>query len=235
MSLLKKKRGSPKKQAKRRVLIVDEFPIIRNGLAELFKRSEDLIVCGEAETPEQVLPLVRKSRPDIVVLELLLRGSGSFSLIEEIRREHPRLPILIFSSEKEFFLARRALDAGAEGYVLKREGLPAILDAVRSLLEGKIYVSPHLTESPSAQVVPLGGNKGLRGIQKMSNRELQIFQLLGEGQNTREMADNLGLSVKTVETYCSRLKTKLNIRNVNELLRSATFWIAKHSSLEPQR
>jgi DNA-binding NarL/FixJ family response regulator len=234
MSVLKK-RSPAKKSSKRRVMVVDEFPIIRSGLSELLKQTEDLQVCGETGEPDQVLPTIRRTRPDIVILELLLGGRGSFSLIEEIRRHHPRLPILIFSSEKEFFLARRALDAGAEGYVLKREAATAILEALRSLLEGKIYVSPHLTESPSSQVVPLGGKNGIRGIQKMSNRELQIFQMLGEGQNTREMASNLGLSVKTVETYCARLKTKLNIRNVNELLRSATFWIAKHQSLESNR
>ncbi|HEX5034465.1 MAG TPA: response regulator transcription factor, partial [bacterium] len=230
MSLLKKQL-STKKKPKKRILLVDEFPIVRGGLTELFKRTEDLQVCAEAESPAQVLALVRRTKPDLVILELLLRGSAGFALIEEIRGNHPDLPILVFTSEREFFLARRALDAGAEGYLHKREGAPAILEAVRSLLEGKIYVSPLLTESPASQVVPLGGQKGIRGIQKMSNRELQIFQLLGEGQNTREMAMNLGLSVKTVETYCARLKTKLNIRNVNELLRSATFWIAKHGGV----
>ncbi|HKY63412.1 MAG TPA: response regulator transcription factor [bacterium] len=234
MSLLKKQVSS-KKKAKKRILLVDEFPIVRSGLTELFKRTEDLQVCGEAESPAQVPNLVRRTKPNLVILELLLRGSASFALIEEIRSEHPGLPILVYSSEKEFFLAQRALDAGAEGYLHKREAAPAILEAVRSLLEGKVYISPLLTESASSQVVPLGGSKGLRGIQKMSNRELQIFQLLGEGQNTREMAMNLGLSVKTVETYCARLKTKLHIRNVNELLRSATFWIAKHGGADSSR
>ncbi|HEX5035298.1 MAG TPA: response regulator transcription factor, partial [bacterium] len=232
MSFLKAKPGAKPRPKKRKIFLLDEQPIVLRGLHDLAKSVADLQICGEAEEPSEALGAIRRLKPDLVILDLQFHGGSAFPLIRDIRSQHPQLPILVFTSERDIFFAQRALEAGAEGYALKQERLTSLLEAIHSLLRGRIYISPRLVEDPSLGLVSTGEKKRLRALPKMSDRELQIFQLLGQGLNTREIAAKLDLSVKTVETYRARLKTKLRLRDANELLRSATFWSSGHRGAE---
>jgi DNA-binding NarL/FixJ family response regulator len=228
MSFLKAKTGAKTRPKKRKIFLLDEQPIVLRGLQGLAKDNGELQICGQAEDPGQALEAIRRLKPDLVILDLQFHGGSAFTLIRDIRRENSRLSVLVFTSERDVFFAQRALEAGAEGYVLKQESLSSLMKAIRSLLAGRVYISSRLVEDPSLGLVSTGEKQRLRAVPEMSNRELQIFQLLGKGQNTRQIAAKIGLSVKTVETYCARLKTKLRLRDGSELLRSATFWSSNH-------
>ena len=212
---------------KRRVFLVDDHPLVREWLTVLVNQQPDLEVCGEAADAPQALSAIGETHPEIALVDLTLgRGSG-IDLIKDLRRVHPAVSVVVLSMHDEPFYAERALRAGARGYVVKREATKKVLAAVRAVLAGSLYVNEEFTAALLARnVAPEGAHHGiLSPVEHLSDRELEVFRLLGQGQTTAQVADALSISPKTVQAYCARIKDKLGLTNVNELLRAAVRWL----------
>jgi DNA-binding NarL/FixJ family response regulator len=207
---------------RRRVLIVDDHPLVRLGLQTRLGSQEDLVVCGQAATAEDAVALARSLDPDLVVLDLALKGASGLDTIKRLRAAGIGAPIVIYSAYDESLFAERALRAGAQGYVNKQEASGSLLDAVRTVLRGDIYVSPMMLQKIAAQV--LRGRTARSGTEALSEREMQVFILIGEGLGTREIAEQLHVSIHTVESHRENIRAKLNLRNGTELMRHATHW-----------
>jgi DNA-binding NarL/FixJ family response regulator len=209
---------------KDRVLLIDDHPIVRQGLALLIDREQDLAVCGEADGAHTGLHAVATLKPDLVVLDLSLSGPDGLDVLKEIRLNSGSLPVLILSMHDESIYAERALRAGANGYIMKQEATEKVLVAIRRILAGEVYLSERLTNAMLQQVVH--GNAGARNspILSLTDRELEIFRLIGEGHSTRRIADELHLSVKTIESHQAHIKEKLALKNARELVQHAIEW-----------
>jgi len=208
----------------RSVLIVEDYPLVREGLIALLNQNRDYAVCGQAGDAETALRLLEDLRPDIVFLDLRLGDVDGFDLIKQMRVVHPEVRILVISMHGEEMYAERSLAAGAVGYIMKSEPPERILDALGEIREGRIYVSRRI----SMQVLSRIKNPSrdpVKGIKVLTNRELQIFQLIGLGYQTRQIAQRLGIGVKTVETHKENIKTKLGLDHAVALVREATVWV----------
>ena len=206
--------------SKLKVLIVDDHPIVREGIAQIIRRAGGMEVCAEADCPEKALHAVSTSKPDVAVVDLALSAGSGLSLIRDLKVQHPRLPVLVLSVHDETLYAERVLRAGASGYIMKQEVTEQFLEAVRKVLGGGMYLS----ERMSARMLQrLAGKEpaAAASIENLSDRELEIFQLISQGLSTRELGDRLYLSVKTVETHLDHLKRKLGLESGRELFRYA--------------
>jgi DNA-binding NarL/FixJ family response regulator len=205
----------------RRVLIVDDHPIVRQGLLRIMENEDDLTVCGDAETTLQARTAIKELNPDIVITDISLTRGDGFELVREVRARHPQLPILVLSMHDETIYAERMLSAGANGYIMKQAASEQFLTAVRRVLAGHIYVSEavgnNLIQKFAGGSAPLSTNP----IDRLSNRELQVMHMIGKGMSTREMADTLHLSIKTVESHRQRIKRKLNLKTGMQLVQYA--------------
>ncbi|HXJ88228.1 MAG TPA: response regulator transcription factor [Candidatus Binatia bacterium] len=207
-----------------RVLVVDDHPIVRQGLALLINQEPDLMVCGEAEDAQSAMHAMGSLRPDILVVDISLNGPDGLDLLKNIRLREPDLPVLILSMHDESIYAERALRAGAQGYIMKQEATEKVLIALRRILSHEIYVSDRIANrmlqryigNPSADRAPL--------MTELTDRELEVFRLIGEGHSTRQIAIELHLSIKTVESYQAHIKEKLALRNSRELVQHAIRW-----------
>ncbi len=209
--------------AKKRVLLVDDHPIVRQGLATLVDQQPDLEVCGQAETAADALRLVKSARPDVALVDLSLKGTSGLELLKDLKIRHPELPTIVVTMHAESLYAERVLRAGARGYVAKQEATEKVLTAIHRVLNGELYVSAETTERMLRRVV--GGGAGPATPEELlSDRELQVFQLLGMGRATRQIAKELHLSIKTIETYRANIKKKLNLNDGLELLQHAVRW-----------
>ncbi len=208
---------------KRRILVVDDHPIIREGMRLLINREPDLEVCGDAEEMHAALKAVDTQNPHLVILDISLNGPDGLELLKMIRARNATLPVLMLSMHDEDTYAERALRAGANGYIMKQKATEKVLTAVRRILAGEIYVSDHIS-SRMLHRVARGADPGGSPISRLSDRELEVFRLMGEGAGTRQIAEALHLSVKTVETYEAHLKEKLALGSVRELMRYAVEW-----------
>jgi DNA-binding NarL/FixJ family response regulator len=209
---------------KSRVFLVDDHPLVREGLSMLINQEEDLEVCGEAGEPRDALRAIAKVQPDIVVIDLSLGEHSGMDLIRSLRAQAQNLPLIVLSMHDEKLYAERVIRAGARGYIMKREMSGTILAGIRQVLSGKLYVSPEVAEMFAEKFVERKLPADASPIEQLSDRELEVFSLLGQGYETRRIADNLHLSVKTVQAYCARIKEKLNLSNGTELLREAVYW-----------
>jgi DNA-binding NarL/FixJ family response regulator len=210
---------------KRKVLVVDDHPIVREGLAQMINREPDLLVCGDAANMQKAVQLIDVLRPDILIVDISLNGPDGLDLLKHIRTQDPSLPVLILSMHDESIYAERALRAGANGYIMKQEATDNVLDALRRILNREVYVSPRIANKMLQQFVgATGTDKKHSSVDELSDRELEVFRLIGAGHGTREIAEELHLSVKTVETYQAHLKEKLVLRNSRELVQYATRW-----------
>ena len=210
-----------------RIVLVDDHPMVRERLAEVINREPDLSVCGEAEDRAGALEIVGRVKPTLAIVDLTLKRSNGLDLIKDLRVMHPDLLILVLSMQDENLYAERVIRAGAHGYITKQEATRKILDAIRQVMAGKVFLS----EEISAEILSrmLGKSKGaVRSLDVLSDRELQVFGLVGEGFGTRQIAEQLGLDVKTVETYRTRIKEKLELKDASELLRQAIAWRRDH-------
>ena len=209
---------------KQRVLLVDDHAIVREGFAELINHSPDLQVCGEAKTAAEAMEAVARLKPNLAVVDLSLQGGSGLDLIKNLKVLYPLLPMLVVSMHEEQLYAARALQAGALGYVMKREAFKTVLQAIRSVLQGKVFLSRNVREQLLRQMV--GGVPVLQrtGVAQLSDRELEVFELMGEGRTTRQIAGKFHLSVSTVETHRAHIKEKLNLSNPSELMRAAVEW-----------
>src|ERR1700691_2648046 len=206
---------------KKRILVVDDHPIVRQGLALLINREPDLVVCGEAEEAMGALHVLASARPDVLIVDISLNGPDGLDLLKSIRTTHPTLPVLILSMHDESIYAERALRAGANGYIMKQEATEKVLVAVRRILHGEIYVSDRIANKMLKHYITGTGTLRNSRIADLSDRELEVFRLIGEGHGTRQIAENLHLSVKTVESYQAHIKEKLCLHSARELLKHA--------------
>jgi DNA-binding NarL/FixJ family response regulator len=204
-----------------RVLIIDDHPLTRHGLARLIELEADLAVCGEAENPAQGLAAVHALKPQVVVTDLSMPGGVGLELIKDIRAQHPEIGILVVSMHDETIFAERVLRAGARGYIMKNEGGAKVVEAIRRVLQGKTYVS----ENMSARIVDLySGRRYSSVLGKLTDREFEVFNLLGQGLTTREIGRQLRLSGKTVETHRLHIREKLQIASGPALIQHAVRW-----------
>ena len=209
---------------KYRVFVVDDHPIVRQGLALLIDQEPDLVVCGAAEEAHTALHAISSLRPDIVILDISLPGPDGIELLKTIRSMEPDLPILVLSMHAESVYAERALRAGANGYIMKQEATDNVLDALRRILRHEVYVSERIANTMLRQLV--SGARRTEGPPeaRLSDRELEVFRMIGTGMGTRQIADELGLSVKTVESYQAHIKEKLGLHSARDLMQRAIQW-----------
>jgi DNA-binding NarL/FixJ family response regulator len=210
---------------KRRVLLVDDHATVREGFAELINHSPDLQVCGEAKSAAEAMEAVARRKPNLAVVDLSLQGGSGLDLIKNLKVLHPLLPMLVVSMHEENLYAARALQAGAQGYVMKREAFKTVLHAIRAVLRGEVFLSRNVREQLLHQMVGGVPPPQRTGVAQLSDRELEIFQLIGEGRTTRQIAGKFHLSVSTVETHRAHVKQKLNLSNPAELMRAAVEWV----------
>ena len=206
---------------KKKVFVVDDHPIVRERVAELINQEPDLVVCGEAEDAVQAVKAIAAAAPDIAIVDITLKDTYGIELIKQLKDLRPKLPILVLSMHDESLYGERALRAGAKGYLTKQEASKKIVDAIRRILRGEIYVSDKLAGSLVRKVA--GGNDqgGGSPVDVLTDRELEVFQLLGQGLTVREVAERLFVSAKTVEAHREHIKQKLNFKTSSELLRFA--------------
>jgi DNA-binding NarL/FixJ family response regulator len=209
---------------KRTVLVVDDHPLMRQGLSMLINQQQDMLVCAEAEEAQAAMQAIERKKPDIMILDISLNGPDGLELLKSIRVSQPDLPVLILSMHDEAIYAERALRARANGYIMKQEASEKVLVALRRILNGEIYLSDRMSNKMLQQFI--GGAPSLiqSRISSLSDRELEVFRLIGEGRATREIAEELHLSVKTVETYQAHIKDKLSLRSGRELIQHAIQW-----------
>ena len=214
----------PVQTARKTVLVVDDHPLMRQGLALLINQQQDMHVCGEAEEAQAAMQAIARLHPDIMILDISLSGPDGLDLLKNIRTTNPDLPVLVLSMHDEAIYAERALRARANGYIMKQEATEKVLVAVRRILNGEIYLSDRMSNKMLQRYVGGAPSMIQSRIASLSDRELEVFRLIGEGRATREIAEELHLSVKTVETYQAHIKEKLALRSGRELIQHAIQW-----------
>lgn len=210
--------------AKYRVLLVDDHPLVRRGLADVISREPDLETCGEAGDVLEALHEVERTKPDVVVVDLTLKTGHGIELIEKLKGRDPRLKMLVSSMHDETLFAERVLRAGAMGYISKQEPPDSLVRAIRQVLRGEVYFSPRMTSRLLHRVAG-GGPPQEDPVQSLSNRELEVYEMIGQGLTIQQIAARLHLSPKTVETHREKIKQKLNLKSSTELNRRAVQWV----------
>jgi DNA-binding NarL/FixJ family response regulator len=209
----------------RRIVLVDDHPIVRDGLVQMISRQPDLTVCGEAASAEEAMNVIAELQPDLAIVDIFLEGTNGIELTKMLHERDATLPILVLSMHDEGLYAERAIRAGARGYVMKQEASRTILEAVRSVLAGKRYVSSHVGEILGDQPVDSDQAQFASVVGRLSPREMSIFECIGAGKERSAIAEELSISIKTVETHRASIKNKLNARSATELQQYATRWV----------
>ena len=210
----------------KRVLVVDDHPVFRYGITQLLGEVKDVAVCGEADSGQKALIAMRELNPDLILLDVSMPGTDGIELLKLMLAERPRLFVLMLSMHDESLYALRALRAGAKGYVMKYQAVECVVDAIRKVLSGGLYISPQLSERLIFKAVQSSESDLGSPVDKLSEREFQVLQNLGRGKTTREIADALELSVKTIETHRAHIKEKLGFRDAEEMVNFAVEWMA---------
>jgi DNA-binding NarL/FixJ family response regulator len=214
----------------KRIVIVDDHPLFRKGLEQLIHSEDGFAVCGEANNAPEAMDVIRKLNPDLAIVDLSLPGANGIELIKNIRAEFSKLPILVLSMHDESLYALRALRAGAEGYVMKHEAMTNVIQAIREVFNGRPYLSPAM----AAQVITKFAHRQAEGeadaVERLSDRELEVLELIGKGNDVRQIAKALHLSPKTVETHRSHIKDKLDLKNSREVARFALQWLSARNA-----
>jgi DNA-binding NarL/FixJ family response regulator len=216
--------------AKARIYLVDDHPLVRESLTNLIDQQPDMAVCGEAEDSVHAMRDIAARQPDIVILDISLKSSSGLELIKLIKAKLPRVGIIVLSMHDEKLYAERCIRAGARGYVMKGESTKRIIAAIRQVLEGKLCLSSQIAASFAEKFVGKHAAGGETPLEDLSDRELEVFNLLGRGLETRQVADSLNVSIKTVQAYCARIKQKLRLSTATELLREAIRWHEQQSA-----
>lgn len=209
-----------------RIVIVDDHPIVRKGLIELINQQPGMAVVGESDAPAEGLARIRADRPDVAIVDLSLGLASGLDLLKTLNATLPEVRVLMLSMHDETLHAERALAAGASGYIMKHEAMENLIAAIRCVASGKTYVSPQMSERIVARVTGRGGGAAEEPapLARLTDRERQVFALMGRGLETRAIATQLDLSVKTIETYHARIKEKLGLKTAHELIRAAVSW-----------
>jgi DNA-binding NarL/FixJ family response regulator len=209
---------------KRKVLLVDDHPITRQGVSAMINQQDDLIVCGETDNAASALELISTLEPDMIVLDISLKTVNGIELAKDIKARFAKVPILMMSMHDEGLYAERSLRAGAKGYIMKQEANDKILIAINQVLKGDLYISDKIREKMLHHLVNKKVDNGKFCIDSLSDRELEVFRMMGEGFSTKEIASKLHLSPKTIESYREHLKTKLRLNSGAELVQYAIQW-----------
>jgi DNA-binding NarL/FixJ family response regulator len=209
---------------KYRIFLVDDHPLVREGLANLINGQHDLIVCGQAEDSAGAMAGIAKTRPDIALIDISLKNESGLELVKNLESQFPLVALIVLSMHDEALYAERALRAGARGYVMKRESTKSVLASIRRVLEGGVYVSERVVNSMARRFSSSPKGTASSPVERLSDRELEIFRLLGQGRTTAQIAEDLHLSLKTVQAYCARAKEKFGVSSLGELLRAAIRW-----------
>ncbi|MBM3878693.1 MAG: response regulator transcription factor [Verrucomicrobia bacterium] len=220
--------ADPKPPRQANIFLVDDHPMVRDHLAALIRREPDLTVCGEAEDAPSALAQIEKTPPDLVVMDLSLKESHGLELLKHIKALHPQLPVLVLSMHDESLYAERVLRAGALGYITKQAATVNILTALRKVLRGEVYLSDRMAARLMRRVVGAPAQDSGSPLDILTDRELEVFQMIGRGMGTRRIAEELRLGVKTVETYKARIKEKLRLDDATQLLQHALQWVQNH-------
>jgi DNA-binding NarL/FixJ family response regulator len=215
--------------SKKKIFLVDDHPLVREWLANLIQQQPDLAVCGETESAPEAISAIASAKPDLVIADLNLKNSSGIELIKDLKELQPQVPVLVLSMHDESLYAERVFRAGARGYVNKRETAQKTVEAIRRVLEGKLYVSEKSAEVLAEQKIR-GRTASQSAIELLSDRELEVFDKLGQGIGTRQIAEDFRVSVKTIQEYCARIKEKLGLNNATELLREAVRWRERKNS-----
>jgi DNA-binding NarL/FixJ family response regulator len=211
---------------KKRILIVDDHPIVRDGLVTLINHENDLKVCGEAEEPQQALEAISELKPDVVIVDVTLKGSNGIELTKSIKARFSGLPVIVLSIHDESIYAERALRAGAQGYLMKEVVSERIITAIRTVLSGEVYVSNAMSKRMLRKLAGGKVDTISAPMDSLSDRELEVFRLIGQGYKVSKIAQRMHLSIKTVETYRARIKEKLSLADADELLQYAIKWVS---------
>jgi len=209
----------------RRVLVVEDHPIVRQGLTELIEHEPDLRVCGAASSGSEALEAVSASQPDIALVDLTLQDTSGLELVKDLKARFPQLPVLVLSMHDETLYAERVLRAGARGYIMKEEATERVMTALRKVLSGEVYLSEKMSARLLSNIVDGPTPSASSPVARLSDRELQVFELIGRGMGTRQIADSLHLSIKTIETHKEHIKSKLLLSNSTELMQHAIQWV----------
>ncbi len=220
------KKQSKAKEDKSKILVVDDHPMIQEGLVRLVDNEQDLAICGQADDALEALKAISETKPDVVVVDISLKSSSGIELMKSIKAQYPKLPVLILSMHNEALYAERALRAGAMGYIMKQEASEKLLTAIRHVLGGQIYVSDKVSKRLIRKLARGKADMVASPIDSLSDRELEVFYLIGQGYGTSQIAEKLYLSIKTIETYRTHIKEKLNLENSHELLQYAIQWVS---------
>lgn len=216
--------------SRKQILLVDDHELVRFGTARLIEAEPDLEICGEAADAPAALQLVRSTHPHLAIIDLTLRQGSGLDLVKEIKQTFPDVLMVVCSMHDEELHAPRALRAGARAYVHKQESAQMLIHAIRQVLDGKLYVSPHMTEQLLEQAAGSGPASAASPLESLSDRELQVFELIGEGLTVREIAERLFVSPKTVEFHRERIRNKLQVPNSTALTRHAIAWALERTS-----
>ncbi|MBN1805203.1 MAG: response regulator transcription factor [Sedimentisphaerales bacterium] len=229
--MAQKKQPDNSNEKKADILIVDDHPIVRQGLTELINHEKDLTVCGQAEDANQAMKAVKELTPDLAIVDISLKETSGMELIKDLNTQYPNLPVLALSMHDESLYAERVLRAGARGYLMKAEATEKVIIAIRKILRGEICISDKMASKMMRKLV--GGNTEINAspVELLSDRELEVFQLIGKGFGTRQIAQKLYLSIKTIETYRAHIKEKLNLANSAELLQYAIRWVNSRNDM----
>ena len=214
------------------ILIVDDHPLVRQGIQALINLEDDLTVCGEAEDHMEALSAIEENQPDLVLVDISLKNSNGLNLLKDISAQYPDVLTLAVSMHDEYTYAIRCLKAGARGYIMKQEGTEKIRDAIRHVLEGKTYLSDKMTQNAVEQLGPGRAQIGANPTEALSNRELELFQLTGQGKEISEIAEIMSISPRTVEVHRSHIKKKLGLRTSTDIFQTAYDWL-RQSGLQP--
>jgi DNA-binding NarL/FixJ family response regulator len=225
-----RKPGDEKGPAK--IVIVDDHPIVREGLAELINTKPDLAVCGEADNAADALSVIEKTRPDVAIVDLALKDSDGLDLIKDVRVRFPKVSILVLSMRDETFYAERVLRAGAQGYITKEEATANVIEGIRKVLSGGVYMSQNMAAKMLGRLLPGRRDTGSTPVERLTDRELQVLELVGTGLTTTEAAGRLHLSVKTIESYRERIKEKLGLDSASDLLKFAIKWAHRKQGMK---
>ncbi|MEX0744413.1 MAG: response regulator transcription factor [Phycisphaeraceae bacterium] len=213
---------------KSRVLIVDDHPIVRHGLVQLLQSADNLEVCGQISNAAEALQAIRAKAPHVAVIDISLEGGNGLELIKQVKAEGSPTKMLVSSMHDEMLYAERALRAGAMGYINKVECTERIIEAIHQILNGRVYLSGNMTERVLQRMMRNDGEVGESPIDTLSDRELEVFEMVGQGLTTKQIAKNLHLSPKTIETHREHIKAKLHLQNNNELVRHAVQWVLEN-------
>jgi DNA-binding NarL/FixJ family response regulator len=224
---MKREMTASSQSTKCKVLLVEDHPMFRERLALLINKDLGMAVCGEVDNVGDAMGIIRDLQPDIAIVDISLRGSSGLELIKDIRAEGFALPVLVLSMHAEELYAERALRAGAKGYIMKSEASSEVLEAIRTVQRGEVYVSRPMVGKLLSRMTSTVQRTEATGVGSLADRELEVFQLIGQGRNTREIAKLLSLGESTIETYRARIREKLGLRNTAELAQRAAQWVTE--------